>query len=67
VTRVGFLRFLYDFLIGDDWRIALGVVLVLAAGAVMAASGVSASVIAPVVGAGIVVVAATSIVVGARR
>ena len=29
----GFLRFWYDFIVGDDWRIALGVVLVLAAGA----------------------------------
>ena len=26
----GFLRFWYDFIVGDDWRIALGVVLVLA-------------------------------------
>jgi hypothetical protein len=62
-----FLRFLYDFVIGDDWRIAAGVVIVLAVGAVLVANGVSHDVIAPVVGAGIVLVAATSIVVGARR
>ena len=54
-------------MIGDDWRIAAGVVIVLAVGAVLVASGVSDDVIAPVVGAGIVLVAATSIVVGARR
>jgi hypothetical protein len=61
------LRFLYDFVIGDDWRIAAGVVAVLAVGAVLVAAGVSHSVIAPLVGAGIVVVAAVSIVAGARR
>jgi len=27
----GFLRFWYEFVVGDDWRIALGVVLALAA------------------------------------
>jgi hypothetical protein len=64
---MGFLRFLYDFLIGDDWRIALGVVAVLAVGAVLAAADVSGDVVAPVVGAGIVIVAAASIVAGARR
>jgi hypothetical protein len=64
---MGFLRFLYDFIIGDDWRIAAGVVAVLAVGAVLVASGVSSDVVAPVVGAGIVVVAAASIVAGARR
>jgi hypothetical protein len=64
---VGFLRFLYDFVIGDDWRIAAGVVAVLGAGAVLVAAGVSHSVVAPAVGAGIVLVAAISIVAGARR
>jgi len=34
-------RFWYDFVVGDDWRIAAGVVLVLAAGAALVASGVS--------------------------
>jgi hypothetical protein len=29
----GFFRFWYDFLVGDDWTIACGVVVVLAAGA----------------------------------
>jgi hypothetical protein len=61
-------RFWYDFVVGDDWRIAAGVVLVLAAGAVLVASGsVSDDVLAPLVGAGIVGVVSASIVAGARR
>jgi hypothetical protein len=64
----GILRFAYDFVIGDDWRIALGVVLVLAAGAVLVATGaLGENVLVPLVGAGIVGVASVSIVAGARR
>ncbi len=64
----GFLRFWYDFIVGDDWRIALGVVLVLAAGALLVAAGAFAdAVLAPLIGAGIVAVASVSIVAGARR
>jgi hypothetical protein len=64
----GFLRFWYDFVIGDDWRIALGVVLVLAAGGVLVATGaVSDDVLVPAVGAGIVAVVSASIVIGARQ
>jgi hypothetical protein len=64
----GFLRFWSDFVLGDDWRIAAGVVLVLAAGAALVATGaVSDGVLVPLVGAGIVAVAGVGIVVGARR
>ena len=64
----GFGRFWWDFVVGDDWRIAAGVVLVLAAGAVLAASGVLRDdLLAPLVGAGLVAVASASIVAGARR
>ena len=64
----GFLRFWYDFVVGDDWRIAAGVVLVLAAGAALVATGaVSDGVLVPLVGAGIVGVVSVSIVSGARR
>ncbi len=64
----GFRRFWYDFLVGDDWRIAAGVVLVLAAGAALvAADAVGDAVLVPLVGVGIVGVAAVSIVAGARR
>jgi hypothetical protein len=63
-----FLRFWYDFIVGDDWRIAAGVVVVLAAGALLvAADALADDVLAPLVGAGIVAVAGVSIVAGARR
>jgi hypothetical protein len=35
-------RFWWDFVIGDDWRVAAGVVLALAASAALAASDVPA-------------------------
>jgi hypothetical protein len=64
----GFLRFWYDFIVGDDWRIAAGVVVVLAAGGALVATGaVSDGVLVPLVGAGIVAVVGVSIVAGARR
>jgi hypothetical protein len=64
----GLLRFGYDFVVGDDWRIALGVVVVLATGAVVVATGaLGDDVLVPLVGAGIVGVASVSIVAGARR
>jgi hypothetical protein len=64
----GFARFGYDFIVGDDWRIAVGVVLVLAAGALLVATDALADdVLAPLLGAGIVVVASLSLVAGARR
>jgi hypothetical protein len=64
----GFLRFWYDFVVGDDWRIALGVVLVLSAGALLVAAGtLSDDVLTPLIGAGIVAVVSVSIVAGARR
>jgi hypothetical protein len=64
----GFLRFWYDFIVGDDWRIAFGVVLVLAAGALLvAADALADDLLAPLIGAGIVAVVSVSIVAGARR
>jgi hypothetical protein len=61
-------RFWYDFIVGDDWRIAAGVVVVLAAGAGLVATGaVGDDVLFPLVGAGIVAVVSASIVAGARR
>jgi hypothetical protein len=56
------LRFWRDFVVGDDWRIAAGVVAALTLGAVLVASeAVSDDVLAPVIGLGIVVVAGLSI------
>ena len=64
----GFLRFWWDFLVGDDWRIAVGIATVLAIGAVSVASDtVSDALLAPLVALGIVGVATVSIVIGARR
>ena len=37
-----FLRFWWDFIVGDDWRVAVGVVLALGASAVLAASDLPA-------------------------
>ncbi len=63
-----FFRFWRDFIVGDDWRIALGVTVVLAVGAVLVASeAVGEDVLAPLVALGIVVVAGVSIVSGARK
>jgi hypothetical protein len=43
-----FLRFLWDFVIGDDWRIAAGVVVALALTAIIAGSSFAAWWILPV-------------------
>ena len=44
-----FLRFLGDFVIGDDWRIAVAVVLALGATALVAGTSVAAWWILPVI------------------
>ncbi|SHL20753.1 hypothetical protein [Actinacidiphila paucisporea] len=44
-----FCAFWYDFVVGDDWRIALGVVLALGATAGLVAAGVNAWWLPPVV------------------
>jgi len=67
-TLAAFGRFCWDFVVGDDWRIAAGVVTVLAAGAVVVASdALDDEVVTVLVGAGIALVATASIVLGARR
>lgn len=38
----GFLRFWYDFIVGDDWSVAAGVVVALGLTVVLARSGVMA-------------------------
>jgi hypothetical protein len=48
-----FIRFLWDFVVGDDWRIAAGVVVALALTALIAASSVAAWWILPVAVAGL--------------
>lgn len=64
----GFGRFWFDFVVGDDWRIALGVVLVLGLGALLVATeALAAELLMPLLAAAIVGVVAASIVLGARR
>ena len=43
------LRFLWDFVVGDDWRIAVGVVLALAVTALIAGTGIATWWILPLV------------------
>ena len=63
-----FLRFWWDFLIGEDWRIAAGVVAVLGAGAVLVAeTDAPDGLVAVLTALGIVLVAIGSIVASALR
>jgi hypothetical protein len=39
---VAFVRFWYDFIVGDDWRVAVGIAAALAVTAVLSDHGVSA-------------------------
>jgi len=60
-------RFWYDFLVGDDWRIAAGVVAVLAAGAMLvAADALPHDALAPLTAAGIIAVVTASLLAGSR-
>lgn len=64
----GFLRFWWDFIVGDDWRIAAGVVVVLATGALLVARTTAPDgLVAALVALGIVVVAIGSIAASALR
>ena len=59
----GFARFWWDFIVGDDWRIAAGVVVVLGGGALLVAGGdASQTLVAALMAAGIMLVAIGSIV-----
>lgn len=60
---VGFFRFWYDFIVGDDWRIAAGIVAVLAPGALLVAStSISDAAISVLMLGGIVTVIGASLV-----
>jgi hypothetical protein len=45
---VAFLRFWYDFVVGDDWRVAVGVVVALGITDLLADAGLSAWWVMPV-------------------
>jgi hypothetical protein len=51
-----FLRFWWDFVVGDDWRVALGIVVTIGATAGLVAAGVDAWWLVPV-GVALVLVA----------
>ena len=63
---VGFGRFWYEFIVGDDWRIAAGVTLVLAVGAAVEAAGLGGAWLPPALAVGFAVVFALPMIVGAR-
>jgi hypothetical protein len=64
----GFARFWWDFIVGDDWRIAVGVVAVLGAGAVLVAgTGAPDGLVAALTAFGILLVAIGSIAATALR
>jgi hypothetical protein len=46
-------RFVWDFVVGDDWRVAAGVVVALIVTAIIAGAGVAAWWILPVAAAGL--------------
>jgi hypothetical protein len=65
---IGFLGFWYDFIVGDAWEIALGVIIVLTLGAaVLRTNSVDQEIVPLLVAAGIWVIVAGSILVEARR
>ena len=63
-----FARFWWDFVVGDDWRIAAGVVVVLALGALLvAATEAPDGLVAALTALGILLVAIASIAAGGAR
>jgi galactokinase len=63
----GFLRFWYDFIVGDDWKIAVAVVIAVGAGAVGAVAGLSDSAaFAPLVALAIVAAFVVALLVDIR-
>ena len=64
----GFFRFWYDFVVGDAWEIAAGIVVVLAVGALLAANqALPSEQLTLLVAAGIVLVVGASLYFEARR
>jgi hypothetical protein len=64
----GVARFWWDFIVGDDWRIAAGVLLVLGTGALLvSAADASTAVVVAVTAGGVMIVAIGSIVAAALR
>ena len=64
---VGFGRFWYEFIVGDDWRIAAGVTLVLAVGALVETAGLGGAWLPPILAVGFAIVFAAPVLVRVRR
>lgn len=65
---IGFFGFWYDFIVGDAWEIALGVIIVLTLGAaLLRINSVDQEIVPLLVAAGIWAIVAGSILVEARR
>lgn len=63
----GFFRFWWDFVIGDDWKIAAAVASILVIGALVASSvATGASWLAPIVGVAVLLAFIVSLVVDVR-
>lgn len=63
----GFGRFWYDFIVGDDWKIACAVSLVLVVGAlVVAATSLSGAVLAPLLALAFLAVFALAVLIDVR-
>ncbi len=64
----GFARFWYDFIVGDDWRIAVGIAAVLTPGALLVASTeLSDTVVALTMMSGIIAVVGVSVMTESAR
>ena len=64
----GFFRFWYDFIVGDAWEIAAGIVVVITVGALLESSeALAQEQLTLLVGAGIVLVVGASLFFEARR
>jgi hypothetical protein len=63
-----FFRFWYDFIIGDDWKIAAAVVTVLLAGAIAVIAGAADSaLLAPLLAVGIGAAFTASLLIDTRK
>jgi hypothetical protein len=63
----GFGKFWYDFIIGDDWKIAAAVVVALGAGALAAVAGLGGSALfAPLVGIGVLAAFVVALLIDVR-
>jgi hypothetical protein len=62
----GFGQFWYDFIIGDDWKLALAVILVAAIGAAFVAAGLASPALAVLLGIGLLVAFTLAMVIDVR-